>query len=170
MTSAGGKALHYPPRGRRRLSTYEIAVSTHLLFANFRDGHEGAEVNGCRCRDRLEALLRVFEHELVHLVELLVAGKSSCRAAPFRDLAGRLFGHTGVTHRLVTVREKALAERGLKVGDRVAFSVDGARQAGFVNRITKRATVLVENPTGARYSDGKSYLKFYVPLARLEKL
>jgi len=37
-----------------------------------------------------------------------------------------------------------------------------------VNRITKRATVLVEDERGMRYSDGKRYAKFYVPVASLE--
>ena len=169
MTSAGGKVLHYPARGRRRVPTYEIAISTHLLFTNFREGGHAVHVNGILCRDRLDALQRIFEHELVHLIELLLAGASSCKSDSFRDLARRTFGHTEVTHRLVTAREKALTEQGLKVGDRVAFSLEGERKVGFVNRITKRATVLVEDAGGLPYTDGKRYLKFYVPLALLER-
>jgi len=37
-----------------------------------------------------------------------------------------------------------------------------------VNRITKRATVLVENEQAPRYSDGKRYAKFYIPVGILE--
>lgn len=169
MTSAGGKTFHYPPQRKKPVSTYEIALSTHLLFTNFRPGDPPAQVNGHPCRDRMEALQRVFEHELLHLVELLATGASSCRSARFRDLARRVFGHTEVTHRLVTPRERALADHGLRVGDRVAFTLDGTRHVGFVNRITKRATVLVQDRRGVRYSDGRRYLKFYVPLPRLHK-
>ena len=36
-----------------------------------------------------------------------------------------------------------------------------------MNRITKRATVLVEDPQGILYSDGKHYKAFYIPLPML---
>ena len=39
---------------------------------------------------------------------------------------------------------------------------------GVVNRITRRATVLVEDQHGLPYSDGKRYKKFYVPFGSLE--
>jgi hypothetical protein len=41
--------------------------------------------------------------------------------------------------------------------------------SGRVNRITRRATVLVPAPTGELFSDGKRYLRFYVPLEQLKK-
>jgi hypothetical protein len=52
----------------------------------------------------------------------------------------------------------------------VRFRLDGQVHSGVVNRITKRATVLTPDPRGERYSDGKRYLKFYVPLAMLEAI
>ncbi len=58
----------------------------------------------------------------------------------------------------------------MRVGDRVAFTFDGARHVGVVNRITRRATVLVESSAGTPYSDGKRYVKFYIPLTMLEKV
>ena len=36
----------------------------------------------------------------------------------------------------------------IAVGDHVSFELDGVRHAGRVNRITRRATVLVEDPRG----------------------
>jgi hypothetical protein len=56
------------------------------------------------------------------------------------------------------------------VGDRVSFELEGGRHIGLVNRITRRATVLVENPGGRPFSDGKRYLTFYVPLPLLMKM
>ena len=44
------------------------------------------------------------------------------------------------------------------------------RLAGRVNRITKRATVLVEDIGGQPYSDGLRYKIYYVPIAHLESL
>ncbi|MEW6490746.1 MAG: SprT-like family protein [Thermodesulfobacteriota bacterium] len=169
MTRAGGKTFQFRPARPGGPPSYEIAVSTHLLFSNFHAGHRRVEVNGLRCRDRLDALQRIFEHELVHLAELLAYGKSSCRASGFRELARRLFGHTEATHGLVTPSERARDLHGLRVGDRVAFPFHGRRTAGVLNRVTKRATVLVEDPRGAPYSDGKRYRKYYVPLPALER-
>ena len=168
MTRAGGKTYHRSAPGPGR-PPYEIAISAHLLFTNFDRPGRAVEVNGLPCRDRLDALQRIFEHELVHLVELLTTGRSSCRAEPFRALAGRIFGHRDVTHGLDTPRERALAEHGLRVGDRVAFDFQGARLVGRINRITKRATVLVEDPDGDPYTDGRSYRKYYVPLGLLQR-
>ena len=61
-----------------------------------------------------------------------------------------------------------MAKFGIKVGDQVRFRLDGAQYAGIVNRITKRATVLVKDPQGVRHSDGNRYATFYVPVELLE--
>jgi hypothetical protein len=171
MTRAGGRTTVYRRRTREgEHRTFEIAVSTPLLFQTFHDVRRPVTVVGLECRDRLEALQRVFEHELVHLCEFLAFGESSCGRPRFHDLARRFFGHRAWTHELVTQRERALVKHGLRVGDAVEFTHEGRRYTGFVNRITKRATVLVESPDGVRYSDGRRYRKFYVPLASLSTL
>ena len=165
MTRAGGKTT-------RRVRTdgtvdYEIAISTEILFNGFADGDPPVSVAGIPCANRLEALQRILEHEIVHLVEFLGTGESNCGADPFQELAHRLFRHRNHTHTLITRVERA-AQRGIHVGSRVAFLYRGERLAGRVNRVIKRATVLVEDPRGERYSDGRRYQKYYVPLARLE--
>jgi hypothetical protein len=124
-------------------------------------------VSGHRCRNRLQALQRVMEHELIHLVELLVWDRTSCAQARFRSISRRFFGHTENKHQLITPREKAIAQFGIKPGMAVRFRVDGKAHQGFVNRITKRATVLVEDRRGEPYSDGRRYAKFYVPVQDL---
>ena len=50
----------------------------------------------------------------------------------------------------------------------VGFTYSGQWLRGRVNRVTKRATVLVEHAKGRKYTDGKRYLKYYVPLGELE--
>ena len=45
----------------------------------------------------------------------------------------------------------------------------GTQHVGVVNRVNKRATVLVEDAKGMPYSNGKRYSKFYVPVQMLEK-
>ena len=174
MTRSGAKtyrARYRPPGHGKQPSRYEyqIAVSTTLLFQSFGDVKRDVVINGHACADRLQALQRVFEHELLHLTELLVWGKSSCAGNRFKDMAHRLFAHTGVTHDLVTQHERADVAHGLRVGDQVVFEHNGVKYHGLLNRITRRATVLIEDPTGLRYSDGKQYVKFYVPLKLLQR-
>lgn len=171
MTRAGGKTI----RRRYRFSpvrpeSFEIVVSSHLLLQTFHDVNRPVSVSGIICLDRLQALQRIFEHELIHLCELLVWSCSNCSAARFRELSKRLFGHLESTHDLVTSHERAAVKYDIRVGDRVGFRMDGKRHAGFVNRISKRATVLVENRRGELYSDGRKYMKFYVPVPQLKRL
>ncbi len=64
--------------------------------------------------------------------------------------------------------ERAFTKFGVKPGNRVSFRFDGQHHTGVVNRITKRATVLVEDASGEPYSNGKRYRKFYVPIGMLE--
>ena len=165
MTRTGGKTTRRPRADGG--ADYQIAISTEILFNGFADDDPPVSVAGIPCANRLEALQRIFEHEIVHVVEFLRTGDSNCGARPFQELAHRLFRHRNHTHRLITRAERA-AQRGIRVGSRVAFSYRGKRLAGRVNRVTKRATVLVEDPRGERYSDGRRYRKYYVPLAALE--
>ncbi|APW61979.1 SprT-like family protein [Paludisphaera borealis] len=149
---------------------YEISVSTTLLYSTFQHVEREVIVGGLVCRDRLEALQRIMEHELLHLAEFLGWGRSNCSADNFHMLSRRIFAHEGVTHDLVTPREQAAAAYNVRVGDVVAFEIDGARRHGRVNRITRRATVLVESPQGEPFTDGRRYLTFYVPLPLLRKV
>ena len=149
---------------------YEITVSTTLLFNTFQHLERRVTVGGLECRDRLEALQRIFEHELLHLAEFLGWGRSNCRARNFHQLSQRIFAHEGAYHDLVTPREQAGVAFGIVVGDVVGFEYEGTRRVGRVIRITRRATILVEDPGGALYSDGRRYLRFYVPLELLRKV
>lgn len=167
MTKAGGKTTRFRDRRTSEIR-YEIAVSSTLLFESFEEGQRTIEVTGYQCENRLEALLRIFEHELVHLAELMAWESSSCSRKRFRSIASRFFGHTAFHHQLVTPRETALIKHGIQVGEHARFVLDGVTHVGLVNRITRRATVLVESRRGQRYSNGKKYLKYYVPLELLE--
>jgi hypothetical protein len=175
MTSVGGTTTCFrrrveAPDGRHRYQIrFEIAISSTLLFQTFGDIGRPIRVSGLECRDRLEALQRVFEHELLHLLEMLAWGRSSCSRPRFARLARAIFAHRGVKHELVTPRERAYAQMQLRVGDRVEFDYEEQVVVGVVNRITRRATVLVEHPRGTRYSDGRRYLKYYIPLAMLRR-
>jgi hypothetical protein len=170
MTRSGGKTI----RRRSRLKTgiradhYEIVIATHMLFMNFNSAHRPVTVSGLLCVDRLQALQRVMEHEMLHLLEFLAWGKSSCASARFRSMAYGIFGHTSSKHEMITVAEQASVRHAIRIGSRVEFQFDGRNLVGLVNRIRRRATVLVESGHGAKYSDGRKYQKYYVPIAGLK--
>lgn len=168
MTSSGGKTTRFANRASGK-QWYEISASTTMLFGCFTpEDHRPVTTSGITCRDRLDALQRVMEHEIVHLIEMLVWGESSCSQPRFHSITRRFFGHTLNKHNLITPKERAFVKFGIRPGVKVRFRFDGIEYAGVVNRVSKRATVLVEDPRGRRYTDGKNYAKFYVPVQLLE--
>lgn len=169
MTWAGGKTSLYRwrmPDGQVQ-SRCEIAVASRMLFMTFGQVERPVVVCGLTCANRLEALQRILEHEIIHLAELVTYGKSGCGSQRFKELAANIFGHAGTSHALVTPMEHAATQHGIRVGDLVCFDFEGRRLVGKVNRVNRRATVLVEDANGLAYTDGKKYQKFYVPLGML---
>jgi hypothetical protein len=164
FTSAGAKTTKFTARTGEGF--FEIAIASSILFDGFANMDRRISIGGIDCENRLEALQRIFEHELVHLTELLCWDDSNCRLGRFQEIALRLFLHRTHTHNLITRKERA-ADSGIQPGSRVSFEIEGLRLTGRVNRVTKRATVLVEDPTGQKYSDGLRYKTYYVPIARL---
>jgi hypothetical protein len=168
MTSSGGKTAWFSDKSNGR-NWYEISVSTTILFNCFAgDDHRPISGSGIICHDRLDALQRVMEHELVHLIEMLLWSKSSCSKPRFHSISLRFFRHTENKHQLITPKEKAIVKYGIRPGMTVRFRFDGVEHQGIVNRINKRATVLVEDRQGQQYSNGKHYAKFYVPVQLLK--
>jgi hypothetical protein len=169
MTRAGGKTI----RHRQRMPNgdsychYEIAIASRMLFMTFGTVDRPVVACGLTCTDRLQALQRIFEHELLHLAEFLAWDESSCSGLRFKRLARSIFGHLSTKHALVTPGEQAFVQHGVRVGSVVEFTFQGRRLVGRINRIRHRATVLVEDAGGMNYSDGRKYLKFYVPLGGL---
>jgi hypothetical protein len=173
MTRAGGKTTRtiYPGvKGRSSQIHYEIALSTSLLFQSFRAGDKSIRVCGYDCKDRLSAMQRIVEHEMLHLCEMLVWNTSDCSANRFQSIARNMFWHTEFRHELVTQQERAAKQFNVRPGNRVAFRLEGKTVVGVVNRITRRATVLVEDPRGERFSDGRTYVKYYVPIHQLKPI
>jgi len=74
ITRAGGKTTCFVHQNRPKDVFYEIAVSSTLLFQTFHDVERSVTVTGIECRNRLKALQRIFEHELIYLIELLLWG------------------------------------------------------------------------------------------------
>ncbi len=164
MTRSGGKITY-----AQQTETYTISLSTTLIFQTFHDVTREVAVNGIVCHNRLEATMRILEHEIIHLLEWVRFGFSNCSQPRFQDLGYNIFGHTEVTHQLVTQTERARKKFNLGVGDKVSFEYNRITYQGFISRITKRATVMVIDPDG-EYKDfqGNRYCKYYIPLSALE--
>lgn len=170
MTSTGGKTVRTVHTDRRtglQQTKYEIVLSATLLFQTFSDLKRPIRVTGLLCNNRMQAMQRILEHELIHLVEMLVWEDSCCAAPRFQAIAGRLFGHTEHKHDLITQQERAASKFNIRVGSHVQFRHEGSWYKGTVNRITRRATVLVTDASGQLYDDGARYSKYYVPISHL---
>jgi len=165
MTRAAGRIAYTKHDG-----AYKISLSTTLISQTFHDVKREVTVNGIVCHNRLEATMRVLEHEIIHLLEWVLFGGTSCSKPRFRYLSRNIFGHTDVTHQLVTQTERAHKKFNLQVGGEVVFEHDGKTYRGVLSRITKRATVMVGDSDG-HFQDvhGNRYSKYYVPLQHLSR-
>ena len=176
MTSTGGMTTYRRSPLDSRASTqdtrqrtshdFEIAISSTLLFNTHFDGRP-VKVGGVPTANRLDALQRIFEHELVHLLEMLIWEDSSCARQRFKGIVRRLFGHLESNHQLLTPAETARTDWGISIGDRVQFLYRGNRMTGIVHGIQRRATVMVADPACPGHAPNQ---RFYVPLERLQKV
>ncbi len=96
LVSAAGQTIRWVRRAKQKKQPvakvdYEITISTTLLYNTFQNVDRPVTVGGLVCRDRVEALQRIFEHELLHLAEFLAWGRSNCRADNFHRLSRRIF-------------------------------------------------------------------------------
>ena len=162
-----GRGRRSQPESRRH---FEIAISSTLLF-NTTFESQRIKVGGVATFHRLDALQRIFEHELVHLLEMVVWDDSSCARWRFKSIAERFFGHLESNHQLLTPSETARSEYGITSGDMVKFHHKGIQLTGVVNSINRRATVLVASDKGGElFDDNRRYQRFYVPLERLSRV
>ncbi len=175
MTSAGAKLMYYKVSNKNPVQ-FRMRISSYLIFNSFKNNSsdlipQTINLAGFQTKNRLEALLHVIEHEIIHLIEFLAFNDSSCKKDNFKNLANRIFGHTAFTHQLLTGKMEALKEYNLRVGDWVSFSFDGKHYKGIIHRITKRATIMALDKNGI-YKDekGNRFTKYYILLKYLKKL
>ena len=118
MTKTGGKTTQHL---KKRI--YTITLSSILLAQSFNNEKRKITVNGVECKDRLDAAMRIMEHELLHLLEFILFNSSNCSRLRFKKLGYNFFGHTDTKHKLVTKYEFNSKEHDLKVGDNVKFLI-----------------------------------------------
>lgn len=169
MTRSAGKTFFSKYSGQLRPDqiTVEIRMSVDFFF-QFNDIAGPKTVCGLAATNALEAFLLVFEHEICHFIEFSHFQTSNCKGQRFKTLARHIFGHTESYHKLPTQKQIAYHKYGFKIGDLVTFSFEDRQFQGIINRIHKRATVMVKDPKGV-YADAKGtrYTKYYVPIELL---
>ena len=171
MTSAGGKLMYYKVTSQNPIQ-FRMRISSYLIFNSFKNKEEKTiNLAGFKTKNRLEALLHVIEHEIIHLIEFIAFNDSSCKKDNFKKLANSIFGHTAFTHQLLTGKMEALEVYDLRVGDWVKFAFEGKHYTGVIHRITKRATIMALDKNGI-YKDNKGnrFTKYYVLLKYLKKV
>ena len=85
----------------RKTLEIKIIFSIPLIFGAFFNDTEGYIVNGIFCKNPPEALMRVMEHELTHIVEFVLHNNSKCSQPRFFKYSYELFGHTENKHRII---------------------------------------------------------------------
>jgi len=155
MTRTGGKVQYDLQKG-----TYVLTLSYPLIVYPFDTGTSRFDVNGVPCSCSMEAMMSIMEHEIIHIIEFELYGRSSCGKRPFKTMARNIFGHTGTKHALSITHRRGTQT--LRTGTRVSFVYRGTRYTGTVTRITKRATVVPDTACRCRYE------RFYVPLEELD--
>ncbi len=164
MTRTAGKVIY-----SRKDKFCEIRIASTLLFRlDFTDPEKFYIVNGIKCYTRLDCLMRVFEHEIVHIFEYIACGNSNCSQPRFKDMVYNLFRHTGTKHEMNPAKKEPVPVGTFKPGDHVRFIYRGTVIEGTIKGIRKRATVLGEP---VRDKLGRKLMpKYYVPLSRLSKI
>lgn len=170
MTSSAGKTLC--PKNIGKIKPEDLVLEIRMgvdFFLYYGQLAKSNAVCGLKTSNSLEALLLVFEHELCHVLEFLLFGKSSCKGARFKTMAGNVFGHTDSYHKLPTNKQIMNKVFGFKIGDTVSFKHKDKRLTGLLYNIKKRAVVLVPDKNGilADYR-GTRYSKYYVPMTLLD--
>lgn len=170
MTKSAG--LTRCPRNINNIRPEELVIEVKIgidFFFNYGLVKGSGMVGGIETGSSLEALQLVFEHELCHVIEFILFGRSSCKRESFRKMAGNLFGHTESCHKLPTHRQIAAERLGINIGDTVSFTFEGKKYTGVLYNLKKRAVVMVRDKKGMLADkQGRRYSKYYVPLSLIE--
>ncbi|MGV8979788.1 hypothetical protein [Clostridium sp.] len=169
MTNAAGKTMYTRKSKPSKAveEAYEIRIGIKFFF-QYDVLDRDKVVSGINTVDSLEALQIVFEHELCHLIEFHIYCESRCKKLRFKIMVNNIFAHTEVHHQLPGPKEIISKKYGLTIGQKVSFACGNKKYIGFLYRINKRATVMVNDDNGTyRDGNGNKYSKWYVQFEQL---
>ena len=84
----------------RKTSKFSIEIAVKLINKQFKVDKSPVYVGGLECRDRIELLQRILEHEISHLLEYIVWNETGDNNKRFKDILSKLWGHKENWHRL----------------------------------------------------------------------
>lgn len=124
-----------------------IRIAKHMLLQTFNNDSPSL-VNGIPCENRVEALLLVFEHELIHLaiysmnMRLPKTPIYSSHGAFFKQLALAYFQHTKVKHNLLSVAASFQTKTDFSINQQVSFVFKKQTLTGKITKLNpKRAAI-----------------------------
>jgi hypothetical protein len=86
-------------------------IHLHPGLAELKVGRGCEDVNGIECKDVLDCIQLVFEHEMIHMLIYVFLRLKESHGRNFKALAAGLFGHPLFTHALGTKNKESAAQR-----------------------------------------------------------
>jgi hypothetical protein len=106
MTKSAGMTVC--PKNIMNIKPEDVVIELKIgvdIILGYGTLENSTKVGGIQTASSLEALMLVMEHEIVHVIEFITYGRSSCKGKRFKTIAGNIFGHTESTHSLPTQKE-----------------------------------------------------------------
>ena len=117
-----------------RNNKVELIFSSYIIEKIHSDKFKSIEINGILCRDITDVLINLMEHELTHLILFLydkyTHNVKSGHNDQFKKLVHNMYGHTKITHDLLSgdvtkyKESKELANKLVKVGMKIKCKKD----------------------------------------------
>lgn len=171
MTKSAGMTVC--PKNIMNMNIEEVVIEIKIavdIILSYGVLENSTKVGGIQVASSLQALQLVMEHEIIHVLEFIAYGRSSCKGKRFKAMVHNIFGHTESTHTLPISGRIAYENLDLGIGSMVSFSFKGEKLSGMIVSVNKRAVVMVADRKG-RWQDpgGNRYSKYYVSLNELTK-
>jgi len=142
MTKTGGRCSKYQNK-------YKISISQQIILNTFKNNEKCHISNGLECYNRLECLMNIFEHELIHFIIQILHGHIKgdpiykSHGKYFRKLVYAYFGHTETKHSLLHNLEKAGKREHFQIGDIVTYKIkDGTSINGIISKLNPKRAVI----------------------------
>lgn len=149
LTSSGGQCSS-------KECVYTIELSQPIMLNTFRKGEKSHTSNGLQCYNRLDCIMNVFEHELIHFIIGMthkhIKGDPIYKSHGlyFVHLMRAYFGHTEFKHSLnrETIYNPGKKED-FKVGDIVSYkSKTGNVVTGKISKLNPTRAIIGDQSVG----------------------
>lgn len=129
-----------------------IITLHHETFENITpENIKTLTVNGLVPLDKLNAIMIVFEHELLHAgfrTSSQAQAQEENHGPLFKKMALNLFGHTEITHQLLLPNDKKFTLSDFKKDDRIIVNIKGTLSPATVVKINKtRMRIILDDRT-----------------------